>query len=587
MIASLKDVLTEPALRRMAGARSFERGVWYFNGKHVQSIASQRSEITGKVEGTRVYRVRLWAERDGLDYSCTCPMGEDGECCKHCVALGLAWLSREAPAGAASTAPTTRKSKKPTVTMHDVRAYLATQKTAVLVDLLMQHAEEDENLRRQLLMMAAKQAANGLDIATYRQAIEDAIVPDDFVSYDEMYDYARKVEGVIDSIASLLKEGHAASVVDLTEHALRSVEKAMESVDDSDGHMSGILERLQDLHHAACERAKPDPEELAKRLFEWELRGDWDTFSGAVDRYADVFAKKGLEVYRQLAEQHWARVPCVGPGERDSAMDAERFRITHIMEGLARRTGDIDAVIAIKQRDLSSSWAYLQIAEAYRKAKRHDLALEWAERGVKAFPQDRDDRLREFLAAEYHRRKRHDEAMALVWADFEAAPQLEEYQNLKSHADKIKRWPLWREKALEVIRKRVHHVKLDNRDRRWVVADHSALVEIFLWENDFESAWHEAKAGGCYDGLWRTLAAWREKNHPQDAVPIYRKDVDSALKRMGNESYREAVRLLRKIRSLMKRIDQDEEFMRELAALRAAHKAKRNFLKLLDHAKWE
>lgn len=587
MTASLKDVLTEPALRRMAGARSFERGVWYFNGKHVRSIAGQRTEITGKVEGTHVYRVRLWVERGRLDYSCTCPMGEDGECCKHCVALGLAWLSREAPAGAASTAPTTRKSKKPTVTTHDVRAYLATQKTAMLVDLLMQHAEQDENLRRQLLMMAAKQAANGLDIATYRQAIEDAIVPDDFVAYDEMYDYARKVDAVIDSIASLLKEGHAASVVGLTEHALRSVEKAMESVDDSDGHMSGILERLQDLHHAACKRAKPDPEELAKRLFEWELRGGWGTFSGSVDRYADVLGKKGLEVYRELAEQHWARVPCVGPDGRGSAMDAERFRITHIMEGLARGGGDVDAVIAIKQRDLSTSWAYLQIAEAYRKAKKHDLALEWAERGVKAFPQDRDDRLREFLAAEYHRRRRHDEAMALVWADFEAAPQLEEYRNLKSHADKIEQWPLWREKALEVIRKRVHHAKLNNRNRRWVVADHSALVEIFLWEQDFESAWREAKAGGCYDGLWRTLAAWREKDHPQDAVPIYWKDVENALKRMGNEAYREAVRLLRKIRLLMQRIGQEEKFRRELAALRAAHKAKRNFLKLLDHAKWE
>lgn len=571
----------------MAGARSFERGVWYFNGKHVRSIASEGTGIAGKVEGTHVYRVRLWVERHSLDYSCTCPLGEDGECCKHCVALGLAWLNQEASTGAASAASTTSKSKQPSVTMHDVRAYLATQETPALVDLLMQHAEQDESLRRRLLMLAARKTRNGLDVATYRQAIEDAVIPDEFVAYDEMHDYARKVDEVIDSIESLLKEGQAASVVELTEHALRMAEKAMQSMDDSDGNMGGILERLQDLHHAACKRAKADPQELAKRLFEWELRGDWDIFSGVADRYADVFGKKGLEVYRQLAEQRWAHVPRVGSGERDSALDGERFRITRIMEALARGSGDVDAVIAIKQHDLSSSWAYLQIAEACRQAKKHDLALQWAERGVKAFPQDRDDRLREFLAAEYHRRKRHDEAMALVWADFAAAPQLEEYQNLKNHAGKIKQWPQWREKALRVVRERIDRDKLNSRGRRWVVPDHSPLVEIFLWEKEFESAWNEATAGGCYDSLWRTLAAWREKDHPQDVVPIYWKDVNSALKRMGNQSYREAVRLLRKIHSLMLRIGQEEKFKRELTALRAAHKAKRNFLKLLDHAKWE
>lgn len=586
MTASLKDVLTESVLRRTAGARSFERGVWYVNGKHVRSLTSQRGEIAGKVAGTRLYRVRLWAEKGRLSYSCTCPMGEDGECCKHCVALGLAWLTQAAPADSASAAATTSKSKQPTVTMRDVRAYLATQETPALVDLLMRHAEQDESLQRQLLMLAASKTRNGLDVATYRQAIEDAVIPDDFVAYGEVYDYARKVDEVTDSIESLLKEGHAASVVELTEHALRIVEKAMGSVDDSDGYMTGILERLQDIHHAACKRAKLDPEELARRLFEWELRGNWDTFSGAAERYAEIFGKKGLEVYRELAEQRWAHVPRAGPGERNAALDGERFRITRIMEALARRTGDVDAVIAIKQRDLSSSWAYLQIAEACRQAKKHDLALQWAERGVKAFPGDRDDRLREFLAAEYHRRKRHDEAMALVWAGFAAAPQLAKYQNLKSHADKIRQWPHWRDQALKVVRERIERNQLDSRGRGWV-ADHSLLVEIFLLEKDFESAWREASAGGCYDSLWRTLAAWREKDHPQDAVPIYWKDVNSALQRMGNESYREAVRLLRKIRSLMQRIGEEEKFRRELTALRAAHKAKRNFVKLLDHAKWE
>jgi uncharacterized Zn finger protein len=38
-----------------------------------------------KVQGTRPYRVELWIEEGDLEYSCTCPVGADGEFCKHCV----------------------------------------------------------------------------------------------------------------------------------------------------------------------------------------------------------------------------------------------------------------------------------------------------------------------------------------------------------------------------------------------------------------------------------------------------------------------------------------------------------------------
>lgn len=587
MTTSLKDVLSEPVLRRMAEARSFEKGTAYFCEGRVTAIVEKKNGIAAKVRGSRPYWVQLWVERNALDYSCSCPIGTYGEFCKHCVALGLAWLEQSASgAGAALTESAHSKGKKSSVTMQDVRTYLSAQKPSVLVDLLLEHAEQDEILRRRLMLLAATKTGNGPDIITYMQAIEDAIIPDGFVEYEEMYDYERSVDQVVESLEDLLKEGHTASVVELAEHALRSVEKAIESVDDSDGYLGDMLERLQDLHHTACKRSKPDPQALAKRLFEWALHGEWDIFSDAVVRYADILGKEGLEVYRRLAEERWARVRPLGPGGREPAFYGKRFRITQIMEVLARLTGDVEAIVAVKQRDLSSTWSYLQIAEVYQKAKKHDLAMQWAERGVKAFPQERDGRLTELLAAEYHRRRRHDEAMALVWADFEAMPQLEEYRKLRSHADQVGQWPRWRQKALELIRVRIEGAKRNARGRNWIIADHSVLVEIFLWEKDFESAWREARAGGCRDDLWRTLAVWLEKDHPQDAIPIYRKDVDGALKRMGNESYREAVRLLRKIHSLMRRMGQQEQFKRELAELRAAHKAKRNFMKLLDHEKW-
>jgi len=212
-------------------------------------------------------------------------------------------------------------------------------------------------------------------------------------------------------------------------------------------------------------------------------------------------------------------MPELGPGQGEQKYKGDRFRLTSIMEALARADGDVEALVAVKNRDLSTPYAYLQIAEIYKQAKQADKALKWAEEGLKAFPNRPDDRLREFLADAYHRRRRHDEAMALIWAGFADRPSLETCKRLKAHADRAKQWPQWRKRALETVHKGIAEARKEARrgDRTWVFdTNHSLLVEIYLWEKDVETAWAEAEVGGCSNQLWMTMAGLREKDHPAD-----------------------------------------------------------------------
>ncbi len=82
------------------------------------------------------------------------------------------------------------------------------------------------------------------------------------------------------------------------------------------------------------------------------------------------------------------------------------------------------------------------------------------------------------------------------------------------------------------------------------------------------------------------LAAKRENEHPEDALAIYRKQIEPTLDRKNNEVYAEAVCLLHKICDLMTRMGRQNEFAGYVTSVRAAHKPKRNFMKLLDAAKW-
>src|SRR5689334_18231129 len=110
-------MLDRRLLKRLAGSSSFARGEDYFAAGNVRSLDQHRGTVIAKVEGSADYVVKLWADGKELGYSCSCPRGNDGDFCKHCVAVALAAIAR-------TTEPTKARSAKPKLTLDDVRSYL-------------------------------------------------------------------------------------------------------------------------------------------------------------------------------------------------------------------------------------------------------------------------------------------------------------------------------------------------------------------------------------------------------------------------------------------------------------------------------
>ena len=552
----------------------------------MRSLRPRDSGVKATVQGTRSYRVHLWVEDGELGYDCNCPIGYEGAFCKHCVAVGLAWHAAGADGGLEAGG---HDPSKPTE--GDVRSYLLRLDREELVSLLLEQADEDQSLHRRLTLRAAQAAPGGADLPAWRGAFDNALQVDDYVHDQGAYDYARDIGEVVESLEDLLRNGEAESVIGLAEYGLDALEESLKHVDDSDGYMGDLLRRLQKLHLEACRIARPDPVELAERLFEAEMDSDYDTFYKAALDYAEVLGEAGLAAYRRLAEAEWAKIPALGPGDQDSGRYSQRFQITSIMEALAQASEDFDALVAAKSRDLSSPYAFLQIAELYQGRGKTDEALDWAERGWRAFSgRWRDERLRSFIAKAYQAESRHDDAMALIWEAFTEHPWLETYHQLKRHAARAGTWPDWREKALALIRERIADKTAEPPGRQyWTGApsrDHSLLVEIFLAEGDPGAAWREAQAGGCAEGLWLKLGQTRERSHPEDAVRIYKKHVAGLLRNTGDRVYQESVRFLERIEAVLGRSGAEAEFRPYLTEIRAAHKRKRNLMKMLDQKGW-
>ncbi|MDP2864910.1 MAG: hypothetical protein Q8O90_01550, partial [Elusimicrobiota bacterium] len=82
-----------------------------------------------------------------ISYSCDCPVGGDGEFCKHLVAASLAWL--------ADAGKRTKAAHKPGVIEEDIRARLAVLDKKTLIDLRMKQAAVSGEFYDQLMQAAA------------------------------------------------------------------------------------------------------------------------------------------------------------------------------------------------------------------------------------------------------------------------------------------------------------------------------------------------------------------------------------------------------------------------------------------------
>lgn len=94
MSVPFASILHKDAIQKLTDERSFARGRDYFGKGRVLSLTRNKSALVGVVMGESPYAVRVWVKDSSLAYSCSCPRGEEGEFCKHCVALSFAWLAR-------------------------------------------------------------------------------------------------------------------------------------------------------------------------------------------------------------------------------------------------------------------------------------------------------------------------------------------------------------------------------------------------------------------------------------------------------------------------------------------------------------
>jgi uncharacterized Zn finger protein len=546
------------ALRKLAGDKVFERGEDYHADGQVEILSLEPERVLAQVAGSDDYRTVLTGRGKKIGGECSCPAFTDWGFCKHMVATALAVNQAPDDAAAGNGAAAGGASA-----LGRIRVHLKARGVDALVDMIVDLAERDPALFRKLDLAATTVQGDDKALETrLRRAIDGATRTGSFVDYRAAAGWADEVATALDAFADLAAGERAGVALRLAEHAIDRIERAIESIDDSDGHCGALLERARDIHLAACRVVRPDPVALARDLFAREMNDEYDTFSRAAAVYHEVLGEAGLAEYRRLAREAWEKLP---PRTKASEFSADRSLLEGTLDFFAEREGNVEERIALRASDLGSPWSYLRLAEFCLQQGRRDEALRRAEEGLWTFEDDEpDERLTLFTAGLLAKAGRKGDAEKHLWRTFERAPSRDLYERLRKLGGTAAC-----ERALALL-----EASLSADDD---LADYGAsdlLVRLLIKEKMFDAAWSALERHGGGAELQQALADASKASHPGKALVVYAKLVEEHAQ-FGR--YEEAVRLVKRMAGLRPAAEQAAF----LADLKERHRRKRNFMKLL------
>ncbi|WP_435271171.1 SWIM zinc finger family protein [Streptomyces sp. 1222.5] len=547
----------EGDLRALAGTRSFERGLGYLDA--VSGLEVGEGSVTAVVHGTDVYEVELTLDGDeGVSGWCDCPHGQEGNFCKHCVAVGLTVLRR------AKTIPHQRATAR--ARGSGLEAWLSALSRDELQGLLREHIAEDRELRRRLELRAA---AARSDLGTVRDRIIALIDPRPFarygyIEYADASGYARQVAEAASALRALTADGQAVQAVGLAEESIRVLGEAYGEIDDSDGVVGEAAAAVAEAHLEACGVARPD----SARLAEWLVGTVLDDSNDVTDLdpldYADSLGPSGLARMRQLAVEALRRRPS-GWAER------------YLTERLIKAEGDVDALVALHAQDLDPFGAtHLLIAEELESAGRGDEALAWAERGLWECAAERyiDGRLVDYVCVRYVKTGRAADAVAVRRDRFRLERSLAAYRQLRSAARAVDCWEVERAAALATLEE-------DARCEHGCRYGGPVLIDALLDDGDVDAAWGEASFRAD-DRQRERLADLSRETRPAEALGVYLRLVERSKEPTGDRAYEHLAQLLLGARDCHRALGTEEVFGVYLAGLRTELKRRRKLMSILD-----
>lgn len=562
---------SERAIRDRVGSRSFSRGKRYYEQGAIVSPRLIQHRLTAQCYGTASQPYRLWVElsEDGVnDAECSCPVGTGGFC-KHVAALLLTWLHnpeafQETQSADAQLAQLDKQSLilliRQMIARHpdleELVHVTATSEAATLNEEVIR-AKVQQAIEASEYGHADFHAASALagelavivqQGAIYEEAQEwqkaatvySVVVETLLENYHEMYDHDGDLFTVFYSGAEKLGE-YLRAISDGEER--RAILRTLTNVVFQDIDLGGYG-FADEAYVTIMEQATPEEKAQIATWIEAELAG-----RESVTEYDSGWSRQELGRFQ---------LELLG-----DTVDDERFielcRRSQLLSPLLERLLVLDRrqeAIGVAQD--ASDYDLINLADIFLA---HGLGTTAEELLWERTAHSSDPRLGEWLKKYAASSKDWRRALRYAARQFSRSPSLSLYNEIRKYAEETDDWFEQRKKLIADLAATGRnelliriHLREDNIEEALSLLDKLSPYQAFGFQTD--------------GGLGLEVAAAAEATHPRDALRIYREKIERLINARGRENYAIAARLLKRVRSLYRQLEEPDAWDHYISAVR-------------------
>jgi hypothetical protein len=402
------------------------------------------------------------------------------------------------------------------------------------------------------------------------KAIEVALSPGLFISYNAAWSLVEDVQGVADDIGKIIQK-EPARAARLYETFIAACHEKADEIDDSSGNFGMLVEELFQGWIKARQEACFDPDETAISLISW-MEDDPYGFCHDLERgVVKVLDKKGLAAFIQQIRAKFESAP-TRDDEKKRFAGYERRRWCGVLKTLLAAQRNVDAYIAICDQTGLEAKDCIAIAKIYKSRRHPEDALAWVERGLKiaraasrtSYGEHELGELKRVLLA---RIGRTEDALQSAWSEFEAHPSTFTYKELMRYVPN-KEKTNWHQKAMAASEK----------------GDLSSLVELWLDHEEFDRlvSYLHRITDDELEGLshYRTepLARKLERSHPDVSARVYRALCMRIVNAGKSKYYDAALDHIEHAKKCYSKAGLDADWQTVVADVRERHFRKKGFM---------
>jgi len=402
------------------------------------------------------------------------------------------------------------------------------------------------------------------------QAIETALSPGSFISYNAAWSFVDDVQDVANNIGEIIKN-EPERAAHLFETFIAACHEKADEIDDSSGDFGMLVEDLLRGWIKARQAASDDPDETAKSLLSW-MEDDPYGFFHDLDREAvNVLDKKGLEVFVHRIRAKFESAPTQDDKEKRFP-GYERRKWGGALKTLLAGQRNVDAYIALCEQTELESKDCKVIAEIYRSRRRPEDALSWVERGLEIARSDSrrsfgEHELCEIKRALLAKLGRPGDALQSAWSEFESHPSTFTYKELMCYVP-AKEKMAWHQKAMEASEK----------------GDLSSQIE--LWLEKKESDRLVSRLRRATDEELEDLSHYRaeplarklERSHPDISARVYRALCMRIVNAGKSKYYNAALDNIEQAKKCYTKAGLNNDWQAVVAEVRERHFRKKGFM---------